>query len=73
MKGMRINSFLTPPHNDSAFLGMAVITAVTVMTVGIIFSCLGEPKAPNANMESGAVSPDPEIPMQGSFPAHGEA
>lgn len=73
MKGMRINSFLTPPHNDSAFLGMAVITAVTVMTVGIIFSCLGEPKAPNANMESGAVSPDPEIPTQGSFPAHGEA
>lgn len=74
MKGKRIDSFLTPPHNDSAFLGMVVvITAVTIMTVGIIFGCSGEPKAPNANMEPGAVSPDPEILTQGTFPAHGEA
>lgn len=73
MKGKRIDSFLTPPHNDSAFMVMVVIIAVTVITVGIIFSYSDEPNASHANMESRAVSPDPEILPQGSFPALVEA
>lgn len=69
MNGKRVDSFFTPPCNDSAFMVMVVIIAVTVITIGIIFSYSDEPKASNVNMESRAVSPDPEVLPRGSFPA----
>lgn len=65
MNGKRVDSFLTPPRNDSAFMVMVVIIAVTVITIGIIFSYSDEPKASNANMESRAVSPDPRSCLKG--------
>lgn len=69
MNGKRIDPFLTPPRNDSAVMGMVVIIAVTLIIIGIIFSYSDEPKASNANMESRAVRPDPEVLPRGSFPA----
>lgn len=48
---------------------MVIIIAVTIIIVGIIFSYSDEPKASNANMESRAVRPDPEVLPRGSFPA----
>ena len=59
MNGKKIDSFLTPPHGDNAFMVMVVIIAVIIITTGIIFSYSDEPSASNANTESRAVSPDP--------------
>lgn len=47
-----IDSCLTPPRSDSAFMVMVVITAVIIIIVGIIFSYSDELSASNANTES---------------------
>lgn len=48
---------------------MLVIIAITIIIVGIIFSSSDELNASNANTESRAVSPDPEVLPRGSSAA----
>lgn len=53
--------FLTPPHNDSAFMVMVVIIAIIII-IGIIFSYSDELNASNAkSLESRPIDPGTRV------------